>query len=175
MTQQVPNPPRWLSTRALGRAVVVVGLLLLAAIFTGRPDLVVLAAPVAIGAGVGLWRRPSNLPEAQIDVSDPIVGEGGEIRASIDITNHDAMRYDLVVARLSADRWLRITEIGRPYASAVAPGETVGIDVTGRALRWGRYAFGPVHAHAVAADGLLISPLAEGPAQSVTAYPISES
>jgi uncharacterized protein (DUF58 family) len=153
----------------------VVGLLLLAAIFFRRPDLVVLAAPVAIGAGIGLWRRPSGQPEVRVVLDNPIVGEGGEVNASIDIVNFDTMRYDLVVARLSADRWLQIAEVGRPYASAVAPMESVGIDVSGRAMRWGRYRFGPVHAHAVAADGLLISPVAYGRSEQLTVYPISES
>jgi uncharacterized protein (DUF58 family) len=168
-------PARWLPTRAFGRAIVLVGTLLLAALFTGRADLVVIAAPVAIGASIGLWRRPVGQPEVQLKLIDKTVGEGGEIGASIDVTNYDRLRYDLVVARVSADRWLRITEAGRPYATAIPAGGTVGVDMSGRALRWGRYQFGPVLAHAVAADGLLISPVASASATDVTVYPISES
>jgi uncharacterized protein (DUF58 family) len=171
---QVP-PGAWLPTRALGRAILLVGVLLLAAVFTGRSDLVVLAAPVAIGAAIGLRRRPRERPDVRLTVAGHAVGEGGDINASIDVTNYDELRYDLVVARLTADRWLRVGEAGRPYATGIAASGTVGIDVTGRALRWGRYELGPVIAHAVAADGMLISPVAEAPATDVTVYPISES
>ena len=54
----------WTPTRAFGRAVLVVGLLLFGAVLLRRVDLVVLAAPFALGAalgraGAGPRRRPS--------------------------------------------------------------------------------------------------------------------
>jgi uncharacterized protein (DUF58 family) len=166
---------RWVPTKALGRAVLLVGVFMFVAIFMRRADVVVFAAPIAIGAALGLWHRPKAAPEAALRVTDTALPENGELRASIDITNHDAMRYDLVVARLSADRWLRIREVDRPYATSIAPGDNVGIDIVGRALRWGRHSMGPVLAHAIAADGLLISPVAVGLPTDVTVYPYTES
>jgi len=174
-TSQHDGTARWVPTRAFGRAVLLIGLLLIVALFTHRPDLVVLAAPIAIGAALGLWRRPTGRPEAHLDVTDSTLGETGELHASVSITNRDNLRYDLVVARLSADRWLRIEEQGRPYATAVGPGEAVGIDISGRAVRWGRHLLGPVIAHAVAADGLLISPAAEAAPVDVRVYPVTDS
>ena len=57
-----------------------------------------------------------------------MLAESGALRGSIDITNHDQLRYDLVVARLSAEPWLRMAEVDRPYATAIAAGDNVGID-----------------------------------------------
>ena len=47
---------RWAPTRALGRAVLLAGLLLLLAVLLGRVDLVVLAAPFALGTALGAAR-----------------------------------------------------------------------------------------------------------------------
>lgn len=168
------EPTDWLPTRAFGRAVLLVALLTLAAVFTRRPDLVVLAAPIAIGAALGLWHRPRSAPEVHLRLNDNVQAEGGALRGSIDITNHDKLRYDLVVARLSAEPWLRMSEVDRPYATAIAAGDNVGIDVHGQALRWGRHLLGPVLAHAIAADGLLISPVSIAPPADVRVYPTTE-
>jgi uncharacterized protein (DUF58 family) len=173
-----PSPEhatQWLPTRAFGRAVFLVGLLLLVAVFTRRPDIVVLAAPIAIGAALGLWHRPRTAPQVQLGIEDSVLAESGTVRATIDITNHDSLRYDLVVARLSSDRWLRMGETDRPYATSIAVGGNVGIDVSGHALRWGRHQLGPVLAHAVAADGLLISPVALAAPADVRVYPVREA
>ena len=44
-----PEGPTWVPTRALGRAVLLTGLLLLAGVVLGRTDLIVLAVPFALG------------------------------------------------------------------------------------------------------------------------------
>jgi uncharacterized protein (DUF58 family) len=170
----VGEPTDWSPTRALGRAVLLVALFALVAVFTRRPDMVVLAAPIAIGAALGLWRRPRSAPQAHLTLHDPVLAESSSLRGSIDIANHDQMRYDLVVARLTAAPWLRMAEVDRPYATAIAAGDNVGIEVTGQALRWGRHLLGPVLAHAIAADGLLISPVVIAPPAEVRIYPSTE-
>lgn len=164
----------WTPTRAFGRAVFLVGLFVLLAIFTRRADLVVLAAPLAIGAAIGLWHRPQATPDIRLGVEEATLAEGGAMVATIDVTNPDPIRYDLVVARISTPPWLRLTDADRPYATAIAAGSTVGIDMRGHALRWGRHAVGPVLAHAVTADGLLISPVGVAPAVDVRVYPVTE-
>ncbi len=166
---------RWVPTKALGRTVLLVGLFMFTAIFLRRPDLVVLAAPMAIGAAFALWHRPKAAPDVHLRIADTALPENAEFVAGIDITNHDELRYDLVVARLSVDRWLRTREADRPYATTIAAGDNVGIDVRGRAIRWGRHGLGPVIAHAVAADGLLISPVAVAAPKNLTVYPFTES
>lgn len=165
----------WAPTKAFGRAVFIVGLLLLIAVFTRRPDLVVLAAPIAIGAALGLWHRPRAIPVVRLRTRTPTVVEGEPIGSVIEVSNLDPIRYDLVVARLAAPRLLKLRHGDRPYATAIAPATTAGIDLAGRALRWGRYGLGPVLAHAVAADGLLISAAGFAPEVEIRAYPRVES
>src|SRR3712207_8460496 len=55
--------PAWVPTRALGRTVLLTGLLLVLGVALGRVDLVLLAAPFAIGAALGLRRMPRSAPE----------------------------------------------------------------------------------------------------------------
>ncbi len=173
-TADTGTPTQWLPTRAFGRAVLLVALFSLGAVFARRPDLIVLAAPIAIGASLGLWRRPRAAPEVHLGLHDPVLAESGTLRGSIDVTNHDELRYDLVIARLSSDPWLRMAEVDRPYATAIAAGDNVGIELRGQALRWGRHLLGPVLAHAIAADGLLISPVVIAPPAEVRIYPSTE-
>src|SRR2546429_9284484 len=72
---------RWAPTNAFGRSVLLVGLLLVAAMLLGRPDLVVLAAPFALGAALGIWRRPSRVPVVRAELGADFVGEGGRVPA----------------------------------------------------------------------------------------------
>jgi uncharacterized protein (DUF58 family) len=166
--------PAWVPTRAFGRAILVVGLGVLLAVFTGRPDVIVLIAPVAIGAAIGLWRRPRRAPVVALRTADPSLPEGEHFEAAIEVHNADPIRYDLVVARLSAGRWLKVRNADRPYAATIASGEDVRIGLAGIALRWGRHSLGPLVAHASAADGLLISPAGHAPALRMKVYPRTE-
>jgi uncharacterized protein (DUF58 family) len=168
------EPGEWTPTRAFGRAVLVVGTLLIAAVFVRRVDLVVLAAPIAIGAALGLWRRPHAAPVVRLDMPANNIGEGSELNASIDIGNDDPVPYDLVVAWVDTVPWLRLQSVNRPYATQIAPGTGVEIALPGHALRWGRHHIGPVVAHAVAADGLLISPVGSHSGVDVKVHPITD-
>jgi uncharacterized protein (DUF58 family) len=168
-----PDESTWMPTRAFGRTITVCGVLLVAAVFSRRIDLIVLAAPLALGAALALWKRPSMMPVVWLDIDDDNVGEGGMIRATMEIENDDPVRYDLVVTRVQSAPWLRLETAGHPYATSVPPGEGVGIDLPGQALRWGRHQLGPVIAHAVAADGLVVSSVAVAPAIDVRVHPIT--
>lgn len=190
----------WAPTRAFARAILVVGAGMLLAVFTGRPDVVVLVAPIAIGAAIGLWRRPRRAPivtlrtgspvaagsggsgsagraAADLPVAgeDPTLPEGERFRTGIAVTNADPVRYDLVVVRLTVGRWLGVRNADRPYAATIAAGDQTSIGLDGRALRWGRHQIGPLFAHAVAADGLLISSAGHAPAQDMKIYPRTET
>jgi uncharacterized protein (DUF58 family) len=165
---------RWSPTRAFGRAVLLVGLLLFEAVLLRRVDLVVLAAPFALGAALGVWRRPRALPAVGITVPTPVLSEGQPVAAEINIGNADPIGYDLVVVRTAASRWLHIPDVDRPYAVAVASGGVVDIPLSGEAARWGRPALGPVRAYAVAADGLLVSDAGTAPARPLSVFPVTE-
>lgn len=75
-----PPPPRpdepaaappWAPTRALGRAVLLTGLLLIGGVLLGRADLVVLATPFAVGTAFSLRRRPRGAPLLQVGAVVP--------------------------------------------------------------------------------------------------------
>jgi uncharacterized protein (DUF58 family) len=164
----------WTPTKAFGRAVLLVGLLLFAAVLLRRVDLVVLAAPFAIGAAVGVWRRPEAPPEVAVEVSETVLSEGQPIAGRVDVGNPDPVGYHLVVVRTTASPWLRIPHLDRPYGVSVASGSIVDIPLEGEAVRWGRPMLGPSRAYAVAADGLLVSPGVVGHGPRLRVFPVTE-
>src|SRR6266511_888825 len=106
-----PEQPAWVATRSFGRAVVVVGVLILLAALSGRVDLVVLAAPVALGTALSLRRRPSTVPRVTLAQADPFVAEGAEIGAAVTVTNPDPVGLDLALVRVHMSPWLRLRRI----------------------------------------------------------------
>ena len=147
----------WVPTRAMGRAVVVTAFLAVVAVILGRYDLVVLAAPFALGAAWGLRTRPARLPELTLaSTEDPVV-EGHEIAARVVVANTDECAYDAVIVRAAPSRWVRLRHSDRPYVGDLPPGAATAVDLAGPALRWGEHWVGPAQAFAVAGGGLLIS------------------
>jgi uncharacterized protein (DUF58 family) len=103
--------PVWTPTPALRRAVLVTGLLLLAGALLGRVDLVVLAAPFALGTAYALRRRPTHPPEVGIGVDDTNLVEGSRLVAAIGVGNRNDVNYDLVMIRILVSAWLRIDRV----------------------------------------------------------------
>jgi uncharacterized protein (DUF58 family) len=163
---------RWRPTHAFVRAVLFVMLMLLLAVWAGRPDMAVLGAPVALATAIALSRRPSTVPEIAVATGTGVHGEGGRVPVRISVTNPGDVPYDLVVVRLAASRWLRLEEGALPLLTGVPAAGVVDVDIECVAARWGRQRLGPVHAHVVAADGLLVSPLIAAPDRDVPVYPI---
>src|SRR3954470_23170368 len=91
--------PAWVPTRALGRSVLLVGLLLVLGVALGRVDLVLLASPFAIGAAAALRRMPRSAPVLTIESGDDYLVEGGHVEAAVTVSNPDVIPYDLVVLR----------------------------------------------------------------------------
>ncbi len=190
-----PEPEQtggWAPTRALGRAVLLTGLLLIAGVVLGRVDLIVLAAPFALGTAYALRRRPAAPPQVWITVDEGHLVEGGELTGQVSVGNPGPVGYDVAVVRSRVSPWLRIgrATIGttatsgepgsarsvadRPFVTAVPAGAAVDLELVGTAGRWGRHPFGPAGARACAADGLLVSrPVVTEPAR-VRVYPVTE-
>jgi uncharacterized protein (DUF58 family) len=168
------DPDRWSPTRALGRTVLVVGLALFAAILLRRVDLVVLAAPFALGAALGVWRRPEALPAVRVDVAAEALSEGRAVHARLSVGNPDPVGYDLVVARTAVSRWLRLPNADRPYVTSVASQTIADIELAGHAVRWGRLALGPARVWAVAADGLLVSAASVAAPRELKVFPVTD-
>jgi uncharacterized protein (DUF58 family) len=177
-----PAPQWWTPTRALGRAVLLTGLLLLAGVLLGRVDLIVLATPFALGTAYALRRRPAEPPRVQLAAEDGTLVEGGGLTGVVTVGNPDPVGYDLAVVRTSVSPWLRINQaafagsggVGRPLALTVAPGAAVDLEMGGETLRWGRHAFGPAGVRAVACAGLLVSRPVLVDAEPVRVYPMTE-
>ncbi|AVT34619.1 MULTISPECIES: DUF58 domain-containing protein [unclassified Plantactinospora] len=194
--------PDWVSTRALGRAVLLTGLFLVAGALLGRIDLVVLAAPFALGTAYALRRRPVRPPEIGIGAEDTNLVEGGELVGGISVGNLDEVGYDLVLVRTVVSSWLRIDEVrfapggagaegsvpadgavarsgrrdatDRPYGFTVPAGTVADLELRGGTLRWGRHSLGPAAVRAIACDGLLASQTVRSEARAVPVYPVTE-
>lgn len=176
----------WVPTWALGRAVLLAGLLLVAGVVLGRVDLVVLAAPFALGTAYALRRRPTSAPQLWTGAAEGHLVEGGDLAGAVTVGNPDQTGYDLVVLRTRVSPWLRVERSGlagqelregpvdRPFATAVPPSSAVDLTLAGTALRWGRHPIGPAGARAAAADGLLVSRAVITEPTRVTVYPKTE-
>jgi len=164
----------WTTTKAFGRAVLLVGVLLFGAVLLRRPDLVVLGAPFAIGIALGVWRRPRALPEVAIEVTETVLSEGQPIEGRIDVGNPDPVGYHLVLLRATASPWLQIHHLDRPHGLTVPSGSIVDIPLRGEAVRWGRPVLGPARAYAVAADGLLVSAGVATGGLRMRVFPVTE-
>ena len=179
MSDPSPSPdegsgPAWVPTRALGRTVLLTGLLLVLGVALGRVDLVLLAAPFAIGAAVGLRRMPRSAPEVTIDSGDEYVVEGGRVDAALTVSNPDVIAYDLVVVRTRTSSWLRLEQSDRPFAITVPVDGWAAVELPGEALLWGRHDLGPVAARVAACGGLLACrPVVTSPL-GVRVYPETE-
>ncbi|SCL27789.1 Uncharacterized conserved protein, DUF58 family, contains vWF domain [Micromonospora nigra] len=183
----------WAPTRALGRAVLLTGLLLVAAVLLGRVDLVVLAAPFALGTAYALRRRPAAPPQVWITAEEAHLVEGGEVTSTVTVGNPDELTYDAVVLRARVSPWLRIERASlagtalatgrpgdtgsvadRPFVTSVAPATAVDLELAGTARRWGRHPVGPAGARVAAAQGLLVSRAVYAEQARTRVYPRTE-
>ncbi|GGR62803.1 hypothetical protein GCM10010169_01600 [Micromonospora fulviviridis] len=189
MTDRQEPASGWAPTWALGRAVLLTGLLLVAAVLLGRIDLVVLATPLALGTAYALRRRPTALPELEIGAGDTHLVEGAPMEATVAVANPDTVSYDVAVVRTRMSRWLRVEKVGfggtgvdvsrsggadRPFVTSVPSGSAVDLELTGTALRWGRHPIGPAGARVAAADGLLVSRAVVTDAVRTRVYPMTQ-
>ena len=125
----------------------------------GRVDLVLLAAPFAIGAAVGAAPAAARRARgATIDAGRVHLVEGGELRRGLSVGNPDVGRLrpgrgpdpHLAVAASCEQR-----ATGRSRSTVRRRRLRPTIDLPGEALRWGRHDVGPAAARVAACDGLL--------------------
>ncbi|MFI7216160.1 DUF58 domain-containing protein [Micromonospora maritima] len=172
MDARVEPASGWAPTWALGRAVLLTGVLVVTGVLLGRIDLVVLATPFALGTAYALRRRPTAQPELELGVGDTHLVEGAPMAATVAVANPDLVGYDIAVVRTRMSRWLRVEQVGfggsgldvrgsggadRPFVTSVPRGSAVDLELTGTALRWGRHPIGPAGVRVAVADGLLVS------------------
>lgn len=163
----------WVPTRAVGRAVLLTGVLALLAVVLGRFDLVVIAAPFTLGTAWALRRQPVSQPTVTLRTGEETYTESQEMLATVVLSNRDRVDYDAVVARVAYSPWLRLRHGDRPYVSALGRGRGTEVVLSGPVLRWGRHFFGPGQVFASACDGLLVCPATLGRPQPVKVYPVT--
>jgi uncharacterized protein (DUF58 family) len=152
-----------------------VGTLVVFAVVLGRMDLVLLAAPFALGTAWSLSRRPDRPPRVALSAGIGAYAEGSEVEAHLELVNPSTADYDVAVARVNHAPWLHFDHSDRPYASAIRAGRTTQLRVGGPAARWGRHSFGPATGYAAVCDGLLISASVTAPALSLKVHPVTEA
>jgi uncharacterized protein (DUF58 family) len=110
----------------------------------------------------------------EVRAGDAFLAEGSPVTVSITVANRDALAYQLVVLRTAMSRYLDLRDSDRPQVTGVPAGMAAEVELPGHAVRWGRPSAGPAVAHAVVADGLLISEPAYGRAVRLKVYPVNE-
>lgn len=161
----------WQPTAALARVTVLpIGLALLA-VLARRPDLLVLAAPLALAA-LALTGRPPGRPDARLTAPTDVVAEGDDVRVTLAV--HGAAGAQTAAFRLRTADWVRparqheVTVVARPPAVG-----SLAVDARLVAARWGRSDVGPGVLVLSACGGLLRAGPDRVPARRIRVLPLS--
>lgn len=130
------GPAGWRPTAALVRCVLLAVVMMAVAILARRPDLLVLAAPLAIITGWSILTRPRCEPVLSHRLADPTVREGEATtwRGSL----ADAEGVDVVVAVMPPTSWLRRRPTGGVVTATPVDG-FADLAFAVRSLRWGQH------------------------------------
>lgn len=145
--------------------------LLLLAVLLRRADLVVLAAPLVLGAALGLAARPVAGPAIRLRVPADALLEGGRATVVADVTASDGVDVAAVHLGLPPDL------IATPAAAAVLipPGDgPVGVEFRVRTIRWGRQPAGPAVLRATGGYGMLSWPSVRTETAMLTTWPLRD-
>lgn len=162
----------WAPTAAFRRAVVVVAVLPLAALVFGRPDLLLIAIPFAIGTAAALATRPSGDPAASLETQAATVVEGDVLDARVSVTNPGGTAATGVVTP-RAGAYLTPAHSARHLAVELPAGMMNTARFPYTVERWGARELGTVTVRVFAADGLLEHTGQHNLAKRVAAFPIA--
>lgn len=169
MTPQPAGPPSLLVRGLVWRLAGTVTILLVAGLVAGRPDLVVLATPLALALSAGLLRPvgTSGGPSVTLRVAmDPhCPTEGCAVQLSVGVP---AAAADLVVLDLGLPPGATVD--GEPRVALLAREPRV-VTVRVHPARWGDLPLGPVRATAYG-PGLLTAGTAESASITVPVLPV---
>jgi uncharacterized protein (DUF58 family) len=127
----------WRPTASLVRACASVAVLGVLAVVSGRPDLLVLAAPLLLHAVVALARRPDEEPHATTTLGTDTLREGEGTTLAVELTPAAAVEQVLLAVR--PHRWLVTQPAGGVVARHSPPGEDPArAELSVASLRWGR-------------------------------------
>lgn len=131
----------WRPTHTLLRASLGSAVAVLAALLLGRPDAMVLVAPLAVHAVWAAVRRPRAAPQVRSTLLHASLREG---EATVSRTRlRDVEGAEQVVVGLAPHRWVAFDPpSGVVTTSMLEPRSEVTLDVTVGSLRWGPRAVG---------------------------------
>ena len=127
----------WQPTTVLVRAALGSVALALAAVVTGRPDLLVIAAPLLVHAAASVVRRPRTPPAVATRIGTPHVREGQG--TNVHVTLDRAAEVEHATVALTRHRHVASTPAHGTVGSTADPGSArIGLTVPVAGLRWGR-------------------------------------
>jgi uncharacterized protein (DUF58 family) len=130
------------ATPKLGAYVGLAALGLIASLVLGLPELVVLAAPFALVAGIGLALAERPAPEVVLELERERAIESDELPARLRVESPVGVEQLDVLLRLPPE--LELIEQDNPFALRLAPGEERVVDLNLRCMRWGSYLVGEI-------------------------------
>jgi len=143
----------WQPTAALMRVTVLPAAIALLAVLARRPEILLLAAPLALSA-VPLARRPAPQPLAELVLPERTVNEDAQTRAVLTIAG--AAGVQTVVHTLATPDWVRPPDGSRVEVVLRPDGsDRVAFRLSLSARRWGYSAVGPGTVTLSACAGLL--------------------
>lgn len=143
---------RWRPTAAHVRASVGCLLLCVVAVLGRRPDLLVLATPLA---GAAVWAallRPTQPPMVGQSIGHGVVAEGDATTWHVSVSDPDG-RVDDVSVLLAAAPWTEQLPAGGQAAVSLSDDGDGPLGIVIRPTRWGRRAVGPALVVATSAWG----------------------
>jgi uncharacterized protein (DUF58 family) len=131
----------WRPTTSLVRAALASAAFAVLAVVAGRPDLLVLAAPLLVHAVAGVVRRPVRVPVATTRLGTDTVREGEGTSWTVGIEGAEDVEH--AVAALTPHRWLAARPASGVTAATSADGASrLDVRLELASLRWGRASFG---------------------------------
>lgn len=142
---------------------------LLAALVSGRPELVALSAPFLLALAAGLALAGAPRLGAEVEVAEERTIEGTEVEAVIRLTAPS--RIDRLDVLLQLPRDVELVDGANPLSLTLAAGEVRELPVRVELRRWGAQTLGPLLLRTTDAVGLITwEGRAEG-APPVRVYP----
>ena len=126
---------------------------LLAALISGRPELVALTAPFLLALAAGLALAASPRLRVDVELEDERTIEGTELETTIVLSARS--RIDRLDVYLRLPDGIELVDGDNPVSVTLAPGEQRELSLRVLARRWGAHALAPLHLRAFDAVGLV--------------------
>jgi len=140
-----------------------------AGLASGRPELVVLAAPILLFVGVGLVLSAEPRLSAEIDVGRSRVIEGEDVTGTVRVRNDGIAAVELELA-LARTRQVMLEPDG-PVMLRLAAGHAVELEFQIRPARWGAHSVGPVLVRAHDPLGITVWDTRLGQTRTLRSFP----